>query len=376
MSQSAQRLLPLSAALTAAGAVLALAAPEGRWLPAALWHMVFAVGALPMILLAMGYFVPVLTRSGDTPRLLALAPLAALGAGLGIVGFFLHGRLELRLAAPWLALAAVAGFAAWLARRWRRCLGHPNPCLAWYAVALGLLALGLLAVAMAPVWPQQARALRLFHLHINTLGFMGLTALGTLQVLLPTVAGRPDPGAAQRLTRDLKWSAAGALVLALGAAWAPPLALIGAAAYAWPLLRLMAHAWRTWRHEIVAAGSTLPLLAAAMAGLCLALVFGGLHTAAAIAGADTLPLFVVGFLLPLVSGAAGHLLPVWLRPGIQDAWHRASRARLAAGARLRAVLLLAGGVLAALGSPLGYALGVFGALWLALGMAGTALGRK
>jgi hypothetical protein len=113
-----------------------------------------------------------------------------------------------------------------------------------------------------------------------------------------------------------------------------------------------------------------------MAGLCLALVFGGLHTVAAMAGADTLPLFVVGFLLPLVSGAAGHLLPVWLRPGLQDAWHRASRARLAAGARLRAVLLLAGGVLAALGSPLGYALGVFGALWLALGMAGTALGRK
>ncbi len=368
MSPSPQRFLPFAAALTTIAAGVALAAPQHRWLPAALWHLVFAVGALPMILAAMGYFVPVLTRSGEAPRGLAAAPLAALAAGLGIVGFFVHGTPALRAYAPWLALAAVGAFAAWLALRWRACLGRPNPCLRWYAAALGLLASGLLAVALAPYWPEQARALRLFHLHVNTLGFMGVTALGTLQVLLPTVVGRPDPSVARRLAQDLKWSVAGTLLVAAGAAFAPPLALVGVAAVAWPLLHLLAHAWSTWRKETLAPGSTLPLLVAATTGLLLALAHGVRHALSFAAGADALPLFVVAFLLPLVSGAAGHLLPVWLRPGAQNAWHGQARERLARGARIRAVLLIAGGGLAAFGLAAGYALGLLGALWLVLVM--------
>lgn len=375
MSQSPQRILVVSAGLTAFGAALALAAPDGRWLPAALWHMVFAVGALPMILAAMGYFVPVLTRGRAAPASLALAPLTALAAGLGIVGFFVHGTPPLRLAAPWLALVAVAGFAAWLALRWRRCLGRPNPCLAWYAAALALLALGLAAVAAAPLWPEQTRSLRLFHLHINTLGFMGLTALGTLQVLLPTVAGRPDPDVMTRLRGDLKWSAGGALATSAGAALAwPPLALAGALVYAWPLLKLMRHAWRNLRPHVLAAGNTVPLLVAALLGLALALAHGLWHAFAG--GGGALPLFVVAFLLPLVSGAAGHLLPVWLRPGVQDQWHRDSRARLALGARARAALLLAGGLLAAAGFFAGQALGVAGGLWLVLAMLAVVFSRR
>lgn len=375
MSQSPQRILVVSAGLTAFGAALALAAPDGRWLPAALWHMVFAVGTLPMILAAMGYFVPVLTRGRAAPASLALAPLTALAAGLGIVGFFVHGTPPLRLAAPWLALVAVAGFAAWLALRWRRCLGRPNPCLAWYAAALALLALGLAAVAAAPLWPEQTRSLRLFHLHINTLGFMGLTALGTLQVLLPTVAGRPDPDVMTRLRGDLKWSAGGALATSAGAALAwPPLALAGALVYAWPLLKLMRHAWRNLRPHVLAAGNTVPLLAAALLGLALALAHGLWHAFAG--GGGALPLFVVAFLLPLVSGAAGHLLPVWLRPGVQDQWHRDSRARLALGARARAALLLAGGLLAAAGFFAGQALGVAGGLWLLLAMLAVVFSRR
>lgn len=376
MSSTPQRLLPASAALTAAGAVLALAAPGGRWLPGALWHMVFAVGALPMILLAMAYFVPVLTRSGNPPRLLAAAPLSALVAGLGIVGYFVHGTAGLRVASPWLALLAAVGFVAWLAQRWHDCLGRPNPCLRWYAAALALLALGLLAVAVAPNWPEQTRALRLFHIHINTLGFIGLTALGTLQVLLPTVAGRPDPDAPTRLVRDLKWSVGGALGVALGAALSPALALAGAAAYAWPLARLLRHAWHTWRPEIVAAGSTLPLLAAALAGLAAVLGHGGIHAFGMLRGADGIAVFVVAFLLPLVSGAAGHLLPVWLRPGRQDDWHRRSRRLLALGARGRGALLLAGGLLAAGGATAGYGIGAFCAAWLALSLAFVAITRS
>ncbi len=370
------RLLALSAAVTALAAAAALAAPGGRWLPAALWHLIFAVGAMPMILSAMGYFVPVLTRGVSAPSSLALAPLTALAAGLGIVGFFMHGTMALRLAAPWLALLAIAGFAAWLALRWRRCLGRPNPCLAWYAAALVLLALGLLAVALAPWLPGQARALRLFHLHINTLGFMGLTALGTLQVLLPTVAGRPDPDALGRLRGDLKWSAGGALLLALGAGWSAPLAVLGAFAYAWPVLRLARHAWHSLRPHLLSSGNTVPLLGAALAGLTLALTHGLVHAFGFAVGADAVPLFVVGFLVPLVSGAAGHLLPVWLRPGVQDQWHRdGGRRALAFAARTRAALLLLGGILAAAGIAAGYLLGALGGLWLVAAMLRVTLSR-
>lgn len=376
MSSSPQRFLPFSAALTAVGAGLALSALNGNWLPATLWHLVFAVGAFPMILLAMAYFVPVLTRSGEAPRLLVLAPLAALAAGIGIMGYFAHGSLVLRLDAPWLGLSAIAGFAAWMGQRWKRCLGHPNPCLRWYAAALGCFAAGLLAVAVSPYWPEQMHALRLLHIHANTLGFIGLTAQGTLHVLLPTVAGRPDPEAAVRLARDFKWSLAGVLLVALGATFAPPLAIAGAVLYAWPLARLMVHAWTTWRHEIVDAGSSLPLLAAAPVGLALVLGHGLYHARDADAARGDIALFVVAFLLPLVSGAAGHLLPVWLRPGPQSEWHRGSRRWLAAGARLRGVLLLLGGLLAAGGQRAGYALGVACAAWLALSMLAVVTRRR
>lgn len=379
MSQSPQRLLPVSAALTVLAAGVVFALPAGRFLPAALWHLIFAVGALPMILAAMGYFVPVLTRSGEPPRALVLVPLTALVAGLAIVAFFFHGSLPLRLGAPWLALLAVAGLAAWIGGRWRRCLGRPHPCLAWYATALALLALGLVAVAAAPLWPGQTGALRLFHLHINTLGFMGLTALGTLQVLLPTVAGQPDPAAATRLVQDLKWSAGGTVALALGAGLGSlagtVLALVGGVAYAWPLLRLSVACWRAWHTRILAPGNTLALLTAALVGLGLAVGHGGLHAMGIASGGNGIPLFVIALLLPLVSGAAGHLLPVWLRPGMQGEWHRTSRARLAWGARLRAVALPLAGLLAALGYWPGPAMGILAALWLSVAMLLVVLDR-
>ena len=80
------------------------------------------------------------------------------------------------------------------------------------------------------------------------------------------------------------------------------------------------------------------------------------------------PVFLIGFLLPLVSGAVTQLLPVWLRPGVQAAWQKSQRWRLAALARTRAVLLLAGGLLAATGTEFGLVLGVLGALWLLVAM--------
>lgn len=374
---SPQRLLIFLAISTAlAGAVGFAALTFPRWLPAAAWHLLFAVSALPLILSAMGYFVPVLTRTAGAGKGLAALPGAALLAGIGIAAHFLTGNETLRLFSPWLALAAVAGFGAWMAGRGRACLGRPNPCLAWYMAALGLLGIGLLAVGISPWLPEQQSALRAIHIHLNTLGFMGLTALGTLQVLIPTVAGRPDPEAGTRLVRDLKWSAGGALAIALGAAVFAPLAVLGALAYAWPVVALFAGLRRAYGADLWLPGRTAPLLLSAVAGLVMVLGHGLLHLAGPLGGRGVLPLFAIAFLVPLVSGAAGQLLPVWLRPGPQGPWHHRQRERLAYGARLRAALLPVGGALASAGLPAGYGIGAFCAAWLAVSMVAVALDRK
>ena len=360
----------LLAALTAVGSVLALAggALWQHWPQAALWHVVFAAGAMPMIFAAMTYFTPVLTRTPEAPRTLVAIPLVALLAAAGIVTWFAHGIAMLRHLAPWLGVAASLALCHWIGRRWRACLGRPHACLRWYATALACLAIGLSAVGLADILPAQAGALRLFHLHINTLGFIGLTAIGTLQVLLPTVLGQPDPDAPRRLAQDLPWSATGTLMIAIGAGWWWPLAVPGALAYAWPLWRLLAGMMRTFDSRLWRPRQASPLLVAALGGLVLVLIHGLLHGAGFGNAREALPLFVVGFLLPLVSGAVTQLLPVWLRPGVQAEWQKSQRWRLAALARTRAVLLLIGGLLAATGSGFGAVLGVLGALWLVITM--------
>lgn len=372
-----QPLPALLAAVTAAGGIAALAgtAVWQRWLPAALWHLVFAIGALPLILAAMIYFVPVLTRTPEPPRRLALIPLTALLAGAAIVAWFIHGLPPLRLAAPWLALAAAAGLGRWMLLRRRACLGAAHACLPWYLAALACLMLALAAVGLSPWLPDHTQALRAIHLHLNTLGFMGLTAIGTLQVLLPTVLGRPDGHAMPRLRQDLKWSLAGALAIALGAAFWWPLAAAGALAYAWPLLRLLTGIGRSHGRQALAAGHGAPLLLAAVAALLTVLGHGVLHGIGLTGGRDVLPLFVIGVLLPLVSGAVAQLLPVWLKPGPQTDWHPRARRRLAAFARGRALLLPVAGTLAAADLAAGYLVGMAGAAWLLAVMAVTALRR-
>jgi hypothetical protein len=50
-----------------------------------------------------------------------------------------------------------------------------------------------------------------------------------------------------------------------------------------------------------------------------------------------------------VSGAAGQLLPLWLRPGQQTEWHGRARLRLTFASGTRAVLFLGAGLLAMAG---------------------------
>jgi hypothetical protein len=230
--------------------------------------------------------------------------------------------------------------------------------LDWYLAALAFLLLALLAIMLMPLFPAQRNALRLFHLHANLLGFVGLTALGTLQVLLPTSLGQADPGAALRLRRDLKWAAAGALLIAVGASSLLPasasqiasaLALLGTAMYGWVVVRML-HAWLSlFGNALRQMHSAASSLTAAALGLLGLLVLGAAHGSGWLPARPAVTGFVIAFLLPLVSGAAAHLLPIWLRPGSQGPWHRNLRGRLCRWSGLRGLsLLLLGLAIAAL----------------------------
>lgn len=344
-------LLPLLAiaallALVTAGALLL----SGQGTPQLAAHVAFALGVLPLILAAMSYFVPVLTRSGAAGLAAWWPPLLAWTGGMLAVFSFAtdFSPTGLGLAAALGAFAALM-LGGWTLNRARRMLGPRHRGLDWYLAALGFLLLALLAVLLMPWFPAERSGLRLFHLHANLLGFVGLTALGTLQVLLPTCIGKADPEAALRLRHDLKWAASGALLMALGvssllpaaiAVAGPPLALLGSALYGLVVLRML-RAWQSrFGRALLQMHGAAPSLVAAALGLLGLLIFGAGHGFGWLPARPAVAGFVIAFLLPLVSGAAAHLLPVWLRPGAQGAWHQALRARLCHWGGVRGLLLL------------------------------------
>lgn len=363
-------------------ALAAILAMVGAWLlpvvgdlhRAAHVHLAFALGVMPLIMGAMTHFVPVLTRTGAAARQVQLLAGLAWLAGVLASAFFAFSLPEsVRLFAASLAALAVARLAGWQWMRTRAALGNPHPGVYWYLAALFCLLLALLAVAGMDAWPAQYLALKRLHLHLNLFGFVGLSAVGTLQVLLPTAVGQPDPQAAARLRGDLPLALGGTLLIALGAAWLPLLSALGLLLWLVPVGRL-ALAWLVrYRAGIFRRHGAMPLLAAALAGFFLALVAGGAHGAGWLDSVGVAHLLVFSFLFPLVSGAAGQLLPLWLRPGRQTEWHEWARRRLTFASGPRASLFLVAGLLVMAGFKWGgwlalaalvpFPLAALGVLW-------------
>ena len=316
--------------------------------PAAHTHLALAAGIMPLILGAMIHFVPVLTRSAAAHLGVRLIPLLALAAGM-LAFFSFAASNQIYYFSAFIVLVTSAIFAAWIIRRADKAVGKPHPCLYWYLSAIACLILAFAAVLAMALWPEQRLALKRLHLHLNTLGFIGLTAVATLQVLLPTAVGRPDPQAAARLRRDMKWALGGTLLISVGAAWYKPLMWPGAVLWMIPLIHL-GKAWLTlYFQEIRQLHGATSSLAAALTGLLVALLFGALHAGGILNSIDTAHAFILAFLFPLVTGAVSQLLPIWTRPGPQTAWHMLVRQRLGAYGGCRAALFLVGGLLVGLG---------------------------
>ncbi|MBF0587600.1 MAG: hypothetical protein HQL53_00580 [Magnetococcales bacterium] len=344
-------------------AFLSLAHPLPNLSAAAISHAVLAVGALPLILAAMIYFTPTLTRSGPPPRSILLAPLAALAAG-GMAMMAANGSLIWIHPAATLGIGAALATALWMGRRAKRCLGAPHPGLRWYQWALGMLLAALLSMAMAAVWTEQWQALRSFHLHLNLLGFVGMTAIGTLQVLIPTAGGFSDPDAHRRLALDWKYALAGSIISAISAGWLRPLSALGLILWAIPLTRMVRGLWRQGGAALWA--SETALLSGALAGFILMMVASAMIPLGLVNADDSLPLFFSAFLFPLVSGALGRLLPMWRWPGPSTPARERALKRLATAGRLRALIFFCAGVMVAMGNPQGIPLALLGLAWLLL----------
>ncbi len=312
--------------------------------PSAPLHLILAIGIMPLIFGAMIYFVPVLTRSGAPESAALLNILGALLAGI-IVVISLFLMFKLYLFAAIIALFAVAGLSRWMQQRAKNTFGSPHPGLLWYRLALLMLGLALIAIILGSIWPDQWLALRKLHLHLNILGFVGLTALGTLRVLLPTVGGFQDPEAGPWLMREWRPLVTGTILIAVGAAWVPLISLAGLILWLISLSRLVFGTLWTQRRELWSINGAAPSLVIATVGLSLSLVMGASHGMSWLATTHMSEIFILMFLMPLVTGAATHLLPLWLWPVAQAEQQARSRDILGRFSLIRSLLFQLSGIL-------------------------------
>ena len=334
-------LIYLAATALASFLAAALLLLSGTGSPVMAAHFVFALGIMPLIFGAMAHFMPVLTRTGSAPPLIERAPLLLQLAGVSVL-LFLSGRAGIAAlhGAAGLALAVSLGFAGWFVHRARHTLGRPHPGWRWYLAALLMLACGLmlaLAMFLYPPWYHHFRAA---HMLLNLMGFIGLTAQGTLHVLLPTVLGGPDPKTPERLQKDLPPAVGGVLAASLGAAFNPYLLALGGALLAYVTARLGLAWLQHYGWQKLATNGAAASLSVALCGFLLCL---GVMVAQPLAGLPAISLpqaFVIAFLLPLVSGVLSYLLPVWRYPGRGTPAREACRNRLTRHGGRRALLFV------------------------------------
>ena len=333
--------------------------------PVAIAHLAFAVGIVPLIFAAISHFVPVLSRTGDPEKRIRWLPGLLQITGLMLV-VTLQGWLPRWVLHPIVTVDLVLGliFLHWIFARTRRCLGAPHPGWRWYAAALVCLLLALFVVPLLTAVPQWYGPLRAVHLHLNTLGLVGLAALGTLPVLLPTVMGQGDPEAAAWLRRRLWPAVAGVVAVSVGAGFVWWLAVPGAAILFVVGFGLLGQWVRRYGVSRLLRDGAAASLLAALLGLLCNLTAGVAHGADILPARPAIAAWGVGFLLPLVTGALTQLLPVWRWPGRVIPARAVMREILAATGVWRAVFFLLGGLSVIAGLPL--AGGVFAGAGIAL----------
>jgi nitrite reductase (NO-forming) len=265
-------------------------------------------------------------RAGGTR--IAMVRLAALNVAVVAVLAGVHGgRTALVAGGGTLLAVVVLAHAAALFRRIRHALPTRLGDTVWFyvAAATALVAatgLGMLLAGDAAGSGDAYRAIRLAHAHLNVLGWIGLSVLGTQFTLWPTVLRTRMAGSVRTAARwSFLLSACGLAVAAAGLLARQQAVAVGGLAgyaaglgtalwpFAWTLRQRRPHNAASW---MLAAGMTWFTVAVAAD-------LAAVATAPAVVDLDLrigrlVPVVAVGFGLQVLTGALTYLLPaVWGR---------------------------------------------------------------
>ncbi|MET8388306.1 multicopper oxidase domain-containing protein [Streptosporangium canum] len=310
--------------LTSAVALTGDMLPAPRWL---LIH-VFLLGAVSTaILIWSEHFTVALMRVRTPSQRGSLTRLALLNAATtAVLAGVSVGPWQLAVAGAALVVGVVLWHGAVLVLLVRQALpGRFGHVIGWYVSAAGALAVGgaLGALLAAHVGHGALHErLRAAHAEVNLFGWVGLTVLGTLFTLWPTVLRTRMSEATRKASRAGLWLAAPGLTVAVaglltGWRW---VALAGLTAYAaggLAVLAPLADALRRRRPHTGAAWT----LGAAIIWFEVALVVNSVVVATrpaheVAAALDPLqPLVLVGFVAQVLLGSLLHLLPAVLGGG-------------------------------------------------------------
>ncbi len=295
-----------------------------RFVDQPLWLMVHVPllgAATAAILIWSQHFADTLLRRAAPGGRIGLGVRLAghsVGAALVIAGM-LSGALALVVAGAAVVALVIVAHAVILTLQSRKALPARFAPLVRYYVAASLVFLGGIALgALMPLAPSFVDRLVTAHIVLNAYGWIGLTALGTLVLLWPTVLHARVPETVDAAARRALWIlVAGLVVAALGPlVGVSALVAVGMLVWIAGAAVLAREGWREAR--------AMP--PATFAGWSLAAAFAWVVAAAATLGVQALlapdwaslradylvvlgPL-VAGFAVQLLTGALSYLLPV------------------------------------------------------------------
>lgn len=322
-------------ALVAAWAVLALAAASAQQtLPVARWlaiHLFLLGAATTAIVVWSEHFAVAMLHAPQTDRRWSNARLA--GVNIGVVGVLTGVWADLPLltgAGCALLVTAIAAHLVVLVRMGRGALGgRLAPIAGYYRAAAAALIVGAVLgwlLATGKAGPQHYAGLKLAHVHVTLLGWIGLPVLGTLFMLWPTVLGVRMAEQTTRVARRVLGLTGGGLLTAVAglAAGSRPAAAFGIAGYAAGVavtVRLFA---RTVRRRPAVSAAAAWMLAAAMGWLCVGvavdLVLLAVRPLAEVRDdiSSLAPVLFVGLVAQVLIGALTYLLPMVLASGPKE----------------------------------------------------------
>ena len=300
--------------------------PLPTWLRLLHVHGALVGGVAQMILGAMLTFIPTLLMTGqkrsDSHPILYLA---INGGTIGLlIGFGLRDNTVIG-AAGTLIIFAFLSAAGDAIRQAKASLNSPPLNLWFYGLALVCLFAGLalgagMAFGLISGWYGHAR---LSHIHLNLLGFVTLTIIGTMHNLLPTVLQTPLHSLQLARLVFVLWPA-GLFVLIGGfsqsSLWVEiaggGILIVASAAYAYNM-------FKTWLNAGTQGNAASDHLLVATCFLVLAIIMGVLVGVNSLWNPPALPfgtlhlvaythMALVGFVFQTIIGALSHLVPVTL----------------------------------------------------------------